>query len=346
MKKIVAINGFGRIGRAFFRIAFGQKNIKISAINDLSEIKNIAYLLKRDTVYGLYEKKVEVIEKKEKIGKIESVGYLLVDGEKIPVFSEKEPKNLPWKELNIDVVIESTGVFEDYLKAKDHLMAGAKKVIISAPAKGEEKKDGRTILLSINDEEAKKFSVISNGSCTTNAVAPVIKILDEKLKIKKAVLNTIHAYTASQSLVDGFKKGDFLRGRAAAVNIVPSTTGASKTVSKVLENLENKFDGLAIRVPIICGSLADITFLSSKETSKEEVNEILKKASLEKRWRSLVEVSEEPLVSSDIIKKNAPAIVDLTFTRVVDKDLVKILVWYDNEWGYSFTLLEQILRNC
>lgn len=346
MKKIVAINGFGRIGRAFFRIAFGQKNIKISAINDLSEIKNIAYLLKRDTVYGLYEKKVEVIEKKEKIGKIESAGYLLVDGEKIPVFSEKEPKNLPWKELNIDVVIESTGVFEDYLKAKDHLMAGAKKVIISAPAKGEEKKDGRTILLSINDEEAKKFSVISNGSCTTNAVAPVIKILDEKLKIKKAVLNTIHAYTASQSLVDGFKKGDFLRGRAAAVNIVPSTTGASKTVSKVLENLENKFDGLAIRVPIICGSLADITFLSSKETSKEEVNEILKKASLEKRWRSLVEVSEEPLVSSDIIKKNAPAIVDLTFTRVVDKDLVKILVWYDNEWGYSFTLLEQILRNC
>ena len=346
MKKRIAINGFGRIGRAFFRLAFGQKEIEIVALNDLADIKNISYLLRRDTIYGTYEKNVEILEKKEKIGKIEAIGYLIVNNQKIYVFNEKDPKNLPWKDLNVEIVIESTGVFEDYLKARDHLLAGAKKVIISAPAKGEEGKDGRMVLIGLNDEEAKEFDIISNGSCTTNAVAPVMKVLDEKLKIKKAILNTIHAYTATQSLVDGFNKNDFLRGRAGALNIVPSSTGAAKSVSKILKNLENKFDGLALRVPTICGSIADITFLSGKETNKEEVNEILRKASQEKRWKSIIGFSEEPLVSSDIIKTEKPAIVDLTFTRVVDKDLVKVLVWYDNEWGYSWTLLEQILRNC
>ncbi len=346
MKKRVAINGFGRIGRAFFRLAFEEKEIEIVAINDLADLKNIAYCLSKDTVYGSYEKEVRFLEEKERIGKIESIGFLVVKGKKIYVFNEKEPKNLPWQALKIDVVIESTGVFEDYLKAKDHILAGAKKVIISAPAKGEEGKDGRMVLININDEESKNFEVISDGSCTTNAVAPVMKILDENLGIKKAILNTIHAYTATQSLVDGFKKEDFLRGRAGALNIVPSTTGAAKSVAKILKNLENKFDGLALRVPVICGSIADITFVSSKETSREEVNEILKKASQEKKWRSIVKVSEEPLVSSDIIREKTPAIVDLTFTKVIDKDLVKVLVWYDNEWGYSWTLVEQVLRNC
>lgn len=346
MIKRIAINGFGRIGRVFFRLAFDEKNIDIVAINDLADLKNIAYCLKRDSVYGLYEKKIDILEKREKIGDIEAIGYLLVDNKKIFVFNEKEPKNLPWKDLRIDVVIESTGVFEDYLKSKDHILAGAKKVIISAPAKGEEGKDGRMILIGINDNESKNYKVISNGSCTTNAISPVIKILDEKIGIKKAVLNTIHAYTATQALVDGFKKEDFLRGRAAGLNIVPSTTGAAKSVAKVIKNLENKFDGLALRVPVICGSIADVTFISKRETTKEEINEILKKASKEKRWQNILKVSEEPLVSTDIIKEKVPAIVDLSFTKVIDKDLVKVLIWYDNEWGYSWTLLEQILKNC
>ncbi|MBP8718807.1 MAG: type I glyceraldehyde-3-phosphate dehydrogenase, partial [Candidatus Atribacteria bacterium] len=222
---------------------------------------------------------------------------------------------------------------------------GAKKVIITAPAKGEEEKDGRIILLGINENEINNFEVVSNGSCTTNAVSPVLAVLEEKIGIKKAILNTVHAYTATQNLVDGQTKGDdFLRGRAAAQNIVPSTTGAAKTISKAIKNLEGKFDGLAIRVPVSCGSLADITFVSQKETSVAEINEILVKASKEEKWRNILGVSNEPLVSSDVIKDMRPAIVDLTFTKVVDKDLVKVLVWYDNEWGYAWTLLEQIKR--
>lgn len=345
MVQKIAINGFGRIGRSFFRLAFEKKDIEIVAINDLSSLDNFVYLLKRDTVYGGFQKNISQEEKKEKIGEIESKGYLVVDNKKIYFFQEKEPKKLPWQELGIDVVIESTGVFEDYQKAKDHLLAGAKKVIISAPAKGEEKKDGRMILIGINEEEKKDYRVISNGSCTTNAVSPVMAVLEEKIGIKKAILNTIHAYTATQSLVDGISEKDFLRGRAAAINIVPSTTGAAKSVAKVLNHLENKFDGLALRVPVVCGSIADITFISQRETSKEEINQILKQASINPRWQGILGVSEEPLVSSDIIKTTTPAIVDLTFTNVVDKDLVKVLVWYDNEWAYSWTLLQQVIRN-
>jgi len=345
MTKKIAINGFGRIGRSFFRLAFNEKDIEIIAINDLSSLDNFVYLLQRDTVYGGFLKKIKKDEKKEIIGGVESKGYLVVDNKKIYFFQEKEPKNLPWKELGIDIVVESTGVFEDYQKASSHLLAGAKKVIISAPAKGEEKKDGRMVLIGVNEDESKNYQVISNGSCTTNAVSPVMAVLEEKIGIKKAILNTIHAYTATQSLVDGISEKDFLRGRAAAINIVPSTTGAAKSVAKVLNHLENKFDGLALRVPVVCGSIADITFISQRETSKEEINQILKQASADPRWQGILGISEEPLVSSDIIKTTTPAIVDLTFTSVVDKDLVKVLVWYDNEWAYSWTLLQQVIRN-
>jgi len=329
----ISINGFGRIGRAFFRLAFEEPRIQIVAINDLADLENLAYLLKNDTVYGKFDKKIE------KQGKL-----LVIDGKEIPFFQEKDPKSLPWGNLKVDLVVEATGAFSDYVKAKAHIDAGAKKVIITAPAKGEEDKQGKTVLLGINDEDLAKFDIISNGSCTTNAVAPIMKILQEKIGIKKAVLNTIHAYTSTQLLVDGANSKDWRRGRAASQNIVPSSTGAAKCVGKVMEDLGGKFDGIALRVPVVCGSIADITFVSEKNTSVEEINKIFKKASEEKNWEGIVEATNEQLTSSDIIKTIAPAIVDLSFTKVVDKDLVKILVWYDNEWAYSWTLLQQIKK--
>lgn len=331
----IAINGFGRIGRAFFKLALKEPLIQIVAINDLGNLKNLIYLLKRDTVYCYFEEDIE----------IKAENKIRINNQEILFFQEKEPQKLPWKELKIDLVVEATGVFEDYNLARAHIEAGAKKVIITAPAKGEEGREGRIILLNINEEEAKNFEVISNGSCTTNAVSPVLKVLSETIGIKKAILNTAHAYTATQNLVDGQVKGsDLLRGRAAAQNIVPSTTGAAITISKALKNLENKFDGLAMRVPVVCGSLADITFVSQKETTVQEINQILKEAANSEKWKGILGITEEPLVSSDIIKDPRPAIVDLTFTKVVDKDLVKVLIWYDNEWGYSWSLLEQIKR--
>jgi len=329
----IAINGFGRIGRAFFRLAFEESDIQIVAINDLADLENLTYLLKNDTVYGKFDKKIETRK-----------NLLVIDDKEISFFQEKDPKDLPWKDLKVDLVVEATGVFSDYVKAKAHIEAGAKKVIITAPAKGDEDKEGKTVLLGINDEDLVKFDIISNGSCTTNAVAPIMKILQEKIGIKKAILNTIHAYTSTQRLVDGPSSKDWRRGRAGSQNIIPSSTGAAKCIGKVLKDLDKKFDGIALRVPVVCGSIADITFVSEKDTSVEEINEIFKKASEEKNWEGIVEATNEQLVSSDIIKTIAPAIVDLSFTKVVDGDLVKILVWYDNEWAYSWTLLEQIKR--
>lgn len=333
----IAINGFGRIGRSFFRLAFRDPKIEIVAINDLADLENLAYLLKHDTVYGKYEENV--------VSSFEgSKGEIVVRGKKIPFFQEKDPKNLPWKEFKVDVVVEATGVFSDYLKAKAHIKAGAKKVIITAPAQEGEEEEGRTVLLGVNDEELKIFEVISNGSCTTNAVAPVIKILEEKIGVEKAILNTVHAYTSTQRSVDGPNVNDWRRGRAASQNIIPSTTGAAKCVTKVIKSLRDKFDGIALRVPVICGSIADITFVSKKPTSVEEINEVFEKASREKRWSGILEIANQSLVSSDIIGTLAPAIIDLSFTKVIDKDLVKVLVWYDNEWAYSSTLLQQIKK--
>ncbi len=334
----IAINGFGRIGRLFFRQAFGLKDLEIVAINDLGDCENLAYLLKYDTVYGRYLKEVKVKNSQPN-------PKLIVDNKEIEFFQEKDPLRLPWGDLKIDIVVEATGVFEEYQKAKTHLEAGAKRVVITAPAKDPDGSLGKTILMGINEEEAKGVFLTSNGSCTTNAASPVIQIMSENPGIKKAILNTVHGYTATQNLVDGPIKGkDFRRGRAAAQNIVPSTTGAAIAVTRAIKFLEGKFDGIAIRVPIVTGSIADITFVAARQTSVEEINEIFKKAAQEPRWQGILKVIEDPIVSSDIIGEPYGAIVDLNFTKVIDGDLVKVLSWYDNEAGYVATLIKHVLN--
>lgn len=334
----VAINGFGRIGRVFFRQAFGHPEIEIVAINDLGNLENLAYLLKYDTVYRTYDKEV-------KSQKSEVKSSLIVDGKGIIVLQEKDPSKLPWKDLKIDVAIESTGFFESYEAASAHLKAGAERVIISAPADDADGTIGRTVLMGVNEGHLATCKVSSNGSCTTNAAAPVAAVMMENPGIQKAILSTVHGYTATQRLVDGPSQGkDFRRGRAAAENIVPSTTGAAKAVARALPELEGKFDGIAFRVPTVTGSIVDFTFLSKRKTSVEEINEIFRKAAKEKRWQGIMRVTEEPIVSSDIIGDPHAAIVDLAYTKVIDNDLVKVLSWYDNEWGYCATLLQHVLK--
>jgi glyceraldehyde 3-phosphate dehydrogenase len=297
--------------------------MEIVAINDLGDKDNLLYLLKYDSVYG----KFNLPEK------VKDIKFL----------QEKDPAKLPWKDLGVDVVLESTGCFETFEKAKAHLDAGAKRVLLSAPAKDEEGKFGRTILMGMNDAEAKDFKVTSNASCTTNASLPVIAVLAENPGIEKAVLNTIHAMTNTQTVVDTPVKGsDMRRGRAASQNLIPSTTGAAIAVTKVFKELEGKFDGIAIRCPIITGSLADITFIAKRKTSVEEINKILKEAAESPRWKGILKTSEEDIVSSDIIKEPYGAVVDLKFTKVIDGNLVKILSWYDNEWGYAAMLIKHI----
>ncbi len=333
----IAINGFGRIGRSFLKIAFENPDIEIIAINDLTDEETLAYLLKYDTVYGRYEKTVKPVSENGK-------KYLEIDSKKILSLTERDPEKLPWKELEIDMVVESTGVFIDLEGASKHLKAGAKRVVISAPAKDEIEH----LLLGVSDELFEKKDlgkITSNGSCTTNAVAPVMNILAETIGVRKAVLNTIHAYTAGQNIVDGPNK-KMSRGRAGAQNIVPTTTGAAQVVSKVVPELKDKFDGMATRVPVICGSLADITFVAGRQTSPEEINKIFQQAEREEQWKKILKTTKESIVSTDIIKDPYAATVDLSFTKVVDGDLVKILVWYDNEWGYCATLVEHILKIC
>ena len=327
----VAINGFGRIGRLFFRQAFGLPDIEIVAINDLGDLENLAYLLKYDTVYGRYKKDVST-----------KGGNLIIDGKTVKCLQVKEPTQLPWKEFGIDIAIEATGIFESYEKAKVHLAAGAKRVVITAPAKDADG-EGKTVLVGVNPEEAKGVVLTSNGSCTTNAASPIIAVMAENPGIIKAVLNTVHGYTATQNLVDGpTKSSDFRRGRAAAQNIVPSTTGAATAVTRAIRELEGKFDGIAMRVPVATGSIADVTFIAKRKTSVEEINDIFKKAAQSSRWKGILAVTEDQIVSSDIIGEPYGAIVDLRFTKVIDGDLVKVLSWYDNEWGYCATLVKHI----
>lgn len=327
----------------FFRQVLSEPSLEVVAINDLGDSENLAYLLKYDTVYRSFPGEIRGLTRTER-GLTRN--YLVVDDKEILVLQEKDPTKLPWKDLDIDVVVESTGVFESFEKAKLHLEAGAKKVILTAPAKDSDGTcNGKTVLIGINGKDLKTTNLTSNGSCTTNAVAPVMAVLSDNPGIVKAILNTVHAYTATQNLVDGPVKGkDLLRGRAGAQNLVPSTTGAALAVTRVLKDLEGKFDGIAIRTPVVCGSLADITFVAKRRTSVEEINEILKKASASQVMKGILEVSEEPLVSSDIIGNENAAIVDLSFTKVVDGDLVKVLVWYDNEWGYCATLMKHVLK--
>jgi len=331
-KKVrVAINGFGRIGRAFLKISWERSDIEIVAVNDLGSIESLSYLLRHDTVYRNWDHLVEV-----------NGTDLVIDKKEIKFISEKDTTKLPWRELDIDVVVECTGLFTSYDKAQFHLDCGAKKVVISAPAKGEGK--GETILLGVNEEKFGTCDITSNASCTTNAASPLIGILNESLGIEKAILNTVHGYTASQALVDGPSKKDLREGRAAACNIVPSSTGAAVATTLAYPELAGLFDGISIRVPVPAGSIVDITFISKKNTTKEEVNEILKKASTEKRWDKLFTVTEDNLVSSDILGETHACIADLEMTRVVGGNLVKVLGWYDNEMGYTYTLVEHVIK--
>ncbi len=337
MSKIkVAINGAGRIGRAFYKIAQSEKDIEVVAINDLGDIHNMAYLMKFDTAYGKYGLAIEVAPD----GKSLTIG-----GKTVKYYSEKDPANLPWKDLGIDVVVESTGLFTSYSKAMPHITAGAKRVVISAPAKEEAGSPKvPTILMGINENEFASSPITSNASCTTNASSPVMAILDEAIGIEKAILSTVHAYTASQSIVDGPAKKDWKEGRAAAQNIVPTSTGAAIAVAKALPALLGKFDGISMRVPVVAGSIADVTILTKKQTTVEEINNILELASKQERWKNTFTVTKEELVSSDIVGSTFASIADLGLTRVVDGNLVKVCAWYDNEIGYTHSLVLHVLK--
>jgi glyceraldehyde 3-phosphate dehydrogenase len=335
MKTIkVGINGFGRIGRAFLKIAWDRPEIEIVAVNDLGDVANMAYLLKYDTVYRNWNHDIKT-EGQE----------IIIDGKKVKVLAEKDPAKLPWKDLGVDVVVESTGLFTSYDKANVHITAGAKKVVISAPEKGgDDSVHGETILLGVNENKFGTCDITSNASCTTNAASPLIAILHEALGIEKAILNTVHGYTASQGIVDGPNKKDFREGRAAAQNIVPSSTGAAIAVTKAFPELTDLFDGISMRVPVVAGSIVDITFISKKATTAEEVNEILKKAAKDSRWNKIFAITEEDLVSSDILGESHASIADLKMTRVVGGNLVKVLGWYDNEMGYTYTLVDHVIK--
>jgi len=337
MKKIkVAINGAGRIGRAFYRIARERDDVEVVAMNDLGDISNIAYLLKYDSAYQQKFQDVKVADDKKSI---------MVDGQSVAYLSEKEPTALPWGAMGVDVVVEATGHYTSFEKARAHLTAGAKKVVITAPAKDDPTSaDEATVLMGINEDKLSTCNVTSNASCTTNAGSPLIQILNETIGIEKAILNTVHGYTASQSVVDGPNAKDFKEGRAAAQNIVPTTTGAAKATTKVITDLAGKFDGISIRVPVIAGSIVDITFIAKRATTVEEINSILKKAATDVRWSKVFSVTDEPIVSSDILGSRFASIADLGLTRVVDGNLVKVMAWYDNEMGYTYSLMEHVVK--
>lgn len=326
MKTKIGINGFGRIGRNAFKIAFERDDLEIVAVNDLSDTKTLAHLLKHDSNYGTYHNEVSFDGQN-----------IIVNGQSIKVLAEKDPAALPWKDLGVEVVIESTGLFVDPAKAQAHVTAGAKKVILSAPAKGE---GAQTFVLGVNEDELQAAGeIISNASCTTNCITPVMAILEENFGIAKAMMTTVHSYTASQRLQDAPAK-DLREARNAAENIVPTTTGASIAAAKAMPKLENIFGGLSVRVPTPVVSLSDFVVVTKRDTTVEEVNEIFKKAAAEPYFQGILAVTEEPLVSSDFIGNSHSAIVDLLLTNVVDGNLVKVVAWYDNEWGYSNRLVE------
>lgn len=325
----VAINGFGRIGRGVFKALLekGDKKVNIVAVNDLTDVESLAYLLKRDSVYGEYGGRVR-----------HAKGSLWVDGKKYPVWAEKDPASLPWKKLGVDAVLECTGLFTKKEGAEKHLQAGAGKVIISAPSKSE---DVKTVVLGVNEDNIKKGDrVISMASCTTNCLSPVTDVLKMAVGIEKAIMTTVHSYTSTQNIVDGPHPKDMRRARAAAVNLVPTSTGAAKATAKTIPSLEDSFDGMAIRTPTPAGSLCDIVYSTKKKVTEEKVRRIFKRAASRKKLKGILEVTEEPYVSSDIVGKSASAIVDLPLTKVVGGDLVKVIAWYDNEWGYSCRLAD------
>ena len=317
----IAINGFGRIGRAFYKLS-KDRVLNVVVVNDLGSKENLEYLLKFDSVYGRWEGEFDA-----------------------QFLSEKDPKNLPWKSLNIDIVVESSGVFESYEKAKAHLDAGAKKVVITAPAKDEDTLTCKTVLMGVNESDFSACTITSNGSCTTNSASPIMEILSEKLGIEKAFLNTAHGYTATQSLTDSPTKGsDLRRGRAAAINIVPSTTGAAIAVGRAVHELLGKFDGVAMRVPVSTGSLSSIVFVSKRDTTPEEINKMLEESAKEERWKGIFTTTRDQIVSTDIIGNPHAAIADLTLTHVTGNNLCAVYSWYDNEFGYTNSLLRHVMK--
>lgn len=339
----VAINGFGRIGRNAFKVAIEKHGgaVEIVGINDLTSPAVLAHLLKYDSAYGIWNHEVSSDPAPDGAGQ----GHIIIDQKPYTVYQEKEPSKLPWKDLNVDVVIESTGRFTDAEGMKQHLTAGAKKVVLSAPAKG----DGvETLVLGVNADKYNGEQLVNNASCTTNSIAPVVAIMDEAFGVVKAVMTTVHGVTAEQNLVDGpppgGKSNDLRRARAAYVNIIPTTTGAAVATTEAIPSLKGLFDGRALRVPVITGSISDITFVLKKKVTVEEVNQAIKNACGQPRWQGIVAASEEPLVSTDIIGRPESSIVDLGLTQVVDGDLVKIFAWYDNEFGYSNRLIEQVIN--
>lgn len=326
----VAINGFGRIGRPVTKISLENPNVEIVAINDLGDLETLAYLLKYDTSYGVYPKDVKIKD-----------GNLVVNGKEIKVFSEKDPKKLPWKELGVEIVFECTGVFKDRESASAHIEAGAKKVLISAPTKDESLK---TIVLGVNDNEiVEDDEVLSMASCTTNCIAPVMKVLEDKFGVEKSLMTTIHSYTATQALIDGPSKKRLREGRAAALNIIPSTTGAAIATAKTIPQLEGIFDGMAFRVPTAVGSVSDIVALLKKDVTEEEINEALEEAS-KGSMNGVLLVTDEPLVSHDIVGSSYSVIVQKELTKIVGGNMVKIVGWYDNEWGYSTRLVDLAVK--
>jgi len=325
----IAINGMGRIGRATLKIILDTPGLELVAVNDIVNIENTAYLLKYDSVYGIYEKAVE-----------HKGTTLNVDGNKIQYHSVRNPEELPWQELEVDLVIESTGLFTNQEDAEKHIKAGAKTVIISAPTNSE---DTPTVVHGVNSGDG-ITRVFSCASCTTNNISPVVEVLGRRIGIKKAIMTTVHAYTASQSIVDGPSKKNMRMGRAGAANLVPTTTGAAIATTKAMPWYAGKFDGVAIRVPIPVGSISDMTFVMEKDVTVEEINTILKEESNTPRYINVMTTTEEPLVSSDIVKNPYASTVDLGMTRVVDGDLLKVMTWYDNEWGFTNQMIRQILE--
>ncbi|MDP3244785.1 MAG: type I glyceraldehyde-3-phosphate dehydrogenase [bacterium] len=328
MKLKVAINGFGRIGRCALRAGWERKNLEFVVINDLTAPSILAHLLKYDSVYRTWAHEVSADEKN-----------LIIDGKKIPVVAEKDPLRLPWKQYKIDVVMECTGRFAKMELAKQHLTAGAKTVVISAPAK-----EVPTYLMGVNHKNLKSSEkIINNASCTTNSIAPVAAIMQETFGIAKAMMTTVHSVTAEQNLVDGLPPAmhpDLRRARSALINIVPTTTGAAKAATEAIPSLKGLFDGLAVRVPSLDVSLSDFTFVLKRKTTVEEINAVFKKAAKSPRWKGIVGITETPLVSSDFIGSSFSTVVDLLLTKVVDGDLVKVMAWYDNEWGYTMRLID------
>ena len=327
-KTRVAINGFGRIGRMAFKVALEkQDELEVVALNDLADAATLAHLFKRDTVHGIYPGEVTSKD-----------GEMTVDGTTYPVLNEKDPSQLPWKKLDVDVVLECTGVFRTKEQMQMHTDAGAKLVLLSAPAKSE---GIETVVKGVNDADFDASNVhVSSASCTTNCIAPVIAVLEREFGVEKAMLTTIHGYTADQALVDGPHK-DLRRGRSAAVNIVPTTTGAAIATGEVIPAVGDTFDGIAIRVPVPNGSLSDITAVLKKDVTVEEVNDALKKASEEEHFKGVLTCTDEPIVSSDIVGRSESSIVDMPLTKVIGGNLVKVVAWYDNEIGYSYRLVEQ-----